>query len=59
MFNSTNRGLTLDVISGRDSRDYARGLKRGDAIPTCDNLSNLFDYFKVMRTCESKLRYFD
>jgi hypothetical protein len=58
-FNSTNCGLTLDVLSGRASRDYACGLKRGDAIPTCDNLSNLFGYFKTMRTCEAKLRYFD
>jgi hypothetical protein len=40
-------------------RDYACGLKRGDVIPTCDNLSNLFGYFKVIRTCETKLRYFD
>ncbi len=45
-FNSTNRGLTLDVLSGRASRDYACGLKRGDAIPTCDNLSNLFGFFE-------------
>jgi hypothetical protein len=58
-FNSTDRGLTLDVLSGRASRDYACGLKKGDVIPTCDNLSNLFGYFKAMRTCEAKLRYFD
>jgi hypothetical protein len=58
-FNSTDRGLTLDVLSGRASRDYACGLKRGDVIPTCDNLSNLFGYFKAIRTCEAKLRYFD
>lgn len=58
-FNSTNRGLILDVLSGRASRDYACGLKKGDVIPTCDNLSNLFGYFKAMRTCEAKLRYFD
>jgi hypothetical protein len=35
-FNSTNRGLTLDVLNGRVSRDYACGLKTGDVIPTCD-----------------------
>jgi hypothetical protein len=58
-FNSTDRGLTLDVLNGRASRDYACGLKTGDVIPTCDTLFNLFDYFKVMRSCESKLRYFD
>ena len=58
-FNSTCRALTLDVLSGRASRDYACGLKRGDAIPTCENLSNLFGYFKAMRTRHAKLRYFD
>ena len=58
-FNSTNRGLTLDVLNGRDSRDYVCGLKKGDVIPTCDTFSNLFDYFKSMRTCETKLTYFD
>ena len=57
-FNSTNRGLTLDVLNGRASRDYACGLKTGDVIPTCDTLSNLFGYFKAMRSCEAKLRYF-
>ena len=47
-FNSTNRGLTLDVLNGRASRDYACGLKKGDVIPTCDSLSNLFGYFKAI-----------
>ena len=28
-------------------------------IPTVDTLTNLFGYFKVMRTCHGKLRYFD
>jgi hypothetical protein len=58
-FNSTDRGLTLDVLSGHTSRDYDCDLKIGDVIPTCDNLSNLFDYFKTIRTCETKLSYFD
>ena len=58
-FNTTNRALTLDVISGRASRDYACDLKKGDTIPTIDPLSNLFGYFKAMRTCHAKLRYFD
>ncbi len=47
-FNSTNRGLTLDVLNGCDSRDYDCDLKRGDVITTVDTLSNLFGYFKVM-----------
>ncbi len=58
-FNSTYRGLTLDVLNGRVSRDYVCGLKKGDVIPTCDTLSNLFGYFKDMWMCEAKLRYFD
>ena len=56
-FNSTCRALTLDI--GRVSRDFACGLKRGDAIATCDNLSNLFGCFKAMRTCHAKLRQFN
>jgi hypothetical protein len=58
-FNTTDRALTLDVISGRASRDYACGIKEGDVIDTVDSLTNLFGYFKAMRTCQSKLRYFD
>ena len=63
VFNTTCRTLTLDrtldVLSGRVSRDYACGLKKGDVIPTCENLSNLFCYLKTMRTCHVKVRYFD
>ncbi len=58
-FNTTDRDLTLDMISGRVSRDYTCGLKGGDVIPTVNTLSNLFGYFKVIHTCHSKLRYFD
>ncbi len=60
-FNTTDRALTLDMISGQASRDYACGIKEGDVIGTVDSLTNLFDYFKTMRgvTCHSKLRYFD
>ena len=58
-FNTTDRALTIDMISGRASRDYACGLQEGDVIPTVNTLSNLFDYFKSIRTCHSKLRYFD
>ena len=58
-FNTTNRALTLDVISGRVSRDYPCGLKQGDTIPTIHTLTTLFGHFKSMRTCHAKLRYFD
>ncbi len=52
-FNMTDRAFTLDMSSGRASRDYACGLKRGDVIPTVDSLTNSFGYFKAMRTCHS------
>ena len=58
-FNSTCRVLTLDTLSGRPSRDYGCGLKRGDVIDTSETLSNFFGYFRVMRTYHSNLRYFD
>jgi hypothetical protein len=58
-FNTTDRALTLDMISGRVSRDYTCGIKEGDVIPTVNTVSNLFGYFKTMRSCHSKLRYFD
>jgi hypothetical protein len=58
-FNTTDRALTLDMISGRASGDYACGLKGGDVIPTVNTWSNLFGYFKTIRTFHSKLRYFD
>jgi hypothetical protein len=59
VFNTTDRALTLDMISGRASRDYAGGIKEGDVIDTVDSLTNLFGYFKSIHTCHSKLRYFD
>jgi hypothetical protein len=59
VFNSTCRTLTLDILNGRASHDYACGFQRDEAIPTGDTLSNLFGYFKAMRTCHAKLRYFD
>ena len=49
-FNSTDRPFTLDCISGRASCDYACGLKRGDVIGTVDSLTNLFGYFKAIRS---------
>ena len=58
-FNTTDRALTLGMISGHASRDYACGIKKGDVISTVDSLTNLFGYFKAMRGCHSKLRYFD
>jgi hypothetical protein len=63
-FNTTCRTLTLDVLNGYASRDYACGVKHKDVIEfTCallsNNKSNMLGYFHVMRTCHAKLRYFD
>jgi hypothetical protein len=62
-FNVLCRQLTLDVLwifGGKASCDYACGLKEGDNIETvCEELSNTFQYFRVMRTTKSHLRYFD
>ena len=58
-FNSSDRAFSLDCINGRASRDYICGLNRDDVIGTVDSLTNSFGYFKAMRGCHSKLRYFD
>ena len=47
------------MFSVDTSRDYVCGLKKGDVIPTCENLFNLFGYFKTIRACHTTLRYFD
>ncbi len=60
VFNTTCRALAIDVLSGHASRDYACGLKRGEAIEsTSETLSNMCGYFHAMRTCHAKLRYLD
>ena len=58
-FNSLCRALTVDVLSGRVSRDYTCDIKQGNTIITSETLSNMFGYFQSMRTCVAKLRYFD
>ena len=59
-FNMLCRQLTLDVLGGKASCDYACGLKEGDSFETtCEELRNMFAYFKAMRTTKSHLRYFD
>ncbi len=52
--------FSVDVllVSRRASRVYACRIKKGQGIPNLDTLSNLFGYFKAMRTCRGKLRYF-
>jgi hypothetical protein len=59
VFNTTDRGLTLDVLSGRPSHDYVCVITKGQTFPNCETLSNLFGYFKTIRTYHIKLRYFD
>ena len=59
-FNVLCRQLTLDVLGGKASCDYACGLKEGDNIETvCEELRNMFQYFRAMRTAKSHLCYFD
>ena len=54
------RQLTLDVLGGKASCDYACGLNEGDNIETvCEELRHMFQYFRAMRTTKSHLRYFD
>jgi hypothetical protein len=46
-FNVLCRRLTLDVLGGKASCDYACGLKEGDNIKTVSTeLRNMFSYFK-------------
>jgi hypothetical protein len=59
-FNVLCRRLTLDVLGGTASCDYACGLKEGDNIETvCEELRNMSEYFKSLRTTKAHLRYFD
>ena len=59
-FNVLCRRLTLDVLGGKASCDYACGVKEGDNIETvCTELRNMFSYFKALRTTKSHLCYFD
>jgi hypothetical protein len=59
-FNVLCRRLTLDVLGGKASYDYACGLQEGDNIETvCEELRTMFQYFKAMRTTKSHLCYFD
>ena len=45
-FNALCRQLTLDVLGGKASCDYACGLKEGDSFETvCEELRNMFEYF--------------
>jgi hypothetical protein len=48
VFNTTDRAFTLDVLSGRVSRDYVCDIKKRQAFPNCETLSNLFGYFKTI-----------
>ena len=54
------RQLTLDVLGGKASCDYACGLKDcGNIEAVCGELRNMFEYFRTMRTNKSHLWYFD
>ncbi len=49
----------MDVLSGKDSRDYESGIKSGEDFETAvHELRAYFRFFKLARTCESTLRFF-
>ena len=53
-FNMLCLQLTLYVLGGKSSCDYACGLKEGDNIETvCGEIRNMFEYFRAMRTTKS------
>jgi hypothetical protein len=55
-FNTMCLQLTLDVLGGKASCDYACGLKEGDNIETvCGELRNMLEYFRAMHTTKSHL----
>jgi hypothetical protein len=60
IFSNVIKSHTKTTLGMRQVKDHVcPGLEHGDVIPTCENLSNLFGYFKAMDTCHAKLRYFD
>lgn len=58
-FQTMCRALTLDVFSGKASRDYACGFKQGDTIPPPVELSRFLGYVYSMRSVVGKERYHD
>ena len=58
-FQTMCRALTLDVFSGKATRDYACGFKEGDSIPSPAELSRLLGYVYSMRSAVGKARYHD
>jgi hypothetical protein len=55
-FNTKCLALTLDVLNGCASSDYACGIKQIDVIiDTCASVSNMFGYFQAMRTCHANV----
>ena len=58
-FQTMCRALTLDVFSGKATRDYACGFKEGDTIPSPAELSRLLGYVYSMRSSVGKARYHD
>jgi hypothetical protein len=50
--------LVLDVLSGKASRDYASGIKVDEDFETVVHELRIFvGFFKIVRTCESILRF--
>ncbi len=68
VFNTTDRALTSDKISGRASRDYACDIKEGDVIGTVDSKESLLwadrffysplFFFLFLRPCTRTFLFF-
>ena len=58
-FGSLCARLVLDVLSGKESRDYASGIKIDEEFETAvHELRAYFGFFKLARTCETILRIY-
>jgi hypothetical protein len=58
-FGSLCARLVLDVLSGKESRDYSCDIKVDEAFETAvHELRAYFGFFKLARACESFLRFF-
>ncbi len=58
-FGSLCGRLVLDVLAGKASRDYARGINIGEDFETAvHELRTYFGFFRLQRTCETILRFY-
>ena len=59
VFGSVYDRLVLDVLSGKESRDYDCVIKIDEGFETTvDDLRSYFGFFNLTHTCETILRYY-